>query len=907
MIGRTASRFLALWAFLVCGALQAATQPKPLRPSPPAADINAGALDIAVRASLAAASEHLLIGVASNFLHMAAPPKSTRKHIGWDSTETYELRYREETIEIPRYAPIYEEYETFQVGGSHSVAARKIGKVTAKRVVGRKQVGTVEKKRLRQDPDGAIVRTHTRGIGAQYGPGSEIWANNVPGDNALALLALLKSGVPETDERLQKLARALDDCVQSYGISDLTWNAAWVAAAFANLKDSRFIKSRDLAISRVLDGQIASGAARGMWGPLCINLQLLPILVQHENDMNAALATLKAELPKKMAKTRNLKRRAELEAEVEHFESNVKSMETLYRSVTQQGMRFQQVRTPFALKSASWDAGSRVTAGLPYDFYNQTLADLESTALALFAIGEAAANGCLPAETQVPTLPSTRGTHHGSSGGTVLRPQSTSGILARAAAAIAARQERDGGWNQCNVHQASTAFTALGLPALNPEDTPPPLTSVRTRATIAQGYASLLNAGKAVGISRLMGKYGRNLHAAYAQSIREAEAHLNRASDDLVPSGRIFAPYDLYFAMLGIQRSVDPLVEQRRDLWMRFAHEIIEHQDASGAWEKAPARGWHIAQERAHTSSLWAWKPFETKRVYALRAGNTDKPPLSDDAIQKIILQSHGFMGASKHYHHNSHIEKSNREVVATSLAMLFLADGVSPPIGGFIATPDKQSPPELLGASAALLRQRDFIDAPLRRLTAENIAADITGLPLVQLSGARALSDDSVKRAVQGYLKQKGVLIVAVANATELAAAGPALQALIPGSAVQALPATAPFMANYKGAKPRLKALIDEDDRILAILVPASMQYTQAVYLFIRDALGAERLDPRYPSLYFGDSPFVARIQALAALRAKPAPLTAVAPDKAPSIGETDTPSPASPTAPAIPDDEKW
>jgi len=892
---------------VIDGTGQAAVRSKEI-PRPPTADaISAGALNVAVRASLASGAEYLLRAVETNFLHYAAAPVSNRKPIGWDRIETNYVHYRWEEYEAPRYEHIYEEYETFAVGASGSVEARKIGKVTRRRVVGRKKVGTVTKKRLVKDPDGPVVRTHKKGIGPRYGPGKETWPDQLPGDNALALLALLKSGVPETDERLRKLAGALDDYVTYYGASDLTRNVALLAAAFSNLSDPQYKDSRDLLISRILDGQIASGPARGMWGPVCINMEMLPVLVKHESEIGKALAALKAELPKKLAKTRSEKREAQLEAEVERAEEKVRKMESLYNRVTQQGMRFERVTQPFSLKVESWDADTRLTAGLPYYIYNQTFADLESTAVALYAIGEAAAKGCLPEETQVPTLPtldeSGRSRGSRSRSDSVLKPQNTSGLLARAVAALAKKQERDGGWRQCNIHQESRTFEALGLPRLKQEEMPAPLESVRTRATVAQGYASLLNAGKAVGIAKLMGKYGCNLLAARGRVAEEAAAHLDRKGEPVIPVGRMLRPYDLYFSMLGVHRSVDPLVEDRRDLWMRFAHEIVELQDDTGVWEKKPARGWTLPDIRLHPSSLWAWQGPRAKAAFEERMRKAGKAKtVAYDP--KRHWPAYGLMGKRQHPH--SRYEASNREVVATSLAMLFLADGVYPPIGGYVDLTGKGAPPTLLRAAFSALKSRDRLDPTVLRLSADNVRTSISSVPVVFLAGTSALDNRTVASAVRRYLQEDGVLVIECSTAGALAAAQETMLAELPGASVRSLPATADFMSDYRGTRPPLKALFAADKRMVALFVPATAKYIQVVYLLAKHAAGEECLDPRYPTLYFGEDPFLARVRALSALRGLAAPPPATPqPVVEKPVSEPAEESPAAKDT--TPEDEKW
>ena len=929
--------FPALLLLLCCGIAGAEVLKKEVPKPPPADKIHPGVLNVAVRTSLASGAEYLLSLVESNYLDYAVPPKTTRANviIGYEKQEQYSVRYRSEAYETeqPIYEHIYEEYETFEVGGSQSVEARKMGKVKRKRIVGTKQVGVnvVKGTRLVVDPKGPIVKTYTRNVGPIYRDekGPEYWPDHLPGDNALALLALLKSGVPETDERVEKLARAVNDYVDYYGTSDLTWNIAWLAAALSNLQDSRYDDARALAISRILDGQIFVGPARGMWGPVCINMEILPVLVQHETDMGAYLAKLKTDLPKNLAKSSNAKKQMRFRQEIEKVEEYVKSLERLYAPVTQQGLRFNSVQSWFRLRQNSWETDMRYTPGLPYYLYNQTLADLESTALALYAISEAADNGCLPEGTMVPDL--SRGAELGGASARrqsqVVKPQKPSGMLARAASVVSRLQRQDGGWDQCNLHQESRTFESMGLPRLPAAEDPQALPSARTRATTAQGYSCLANAGRTVGMRKLFGKYGRNILVARKNVMEDAGSYLDRKSENVVPEGRILAPYDLYFAMLGVHRSVYPTVEDRRDLWMRFAHEIVETQYDTGAWENPPAGGWSVKDTRLHSSSLWAWKPFSLKAQH----DQAEKAKPNNPKPAPFTLESYwsgawyGYM-AGRHHHQT---EAINREVVCTALSMLFLADGVYPPIGGYIDMTGDTPPPGVLDRLCSFLKSRHRISATSLKITPKNMRSAIMSVPLVFLAGGEALADSSMAYALKTYLRDRdGVLIVESSTPQEQNAAETKLKSMLLGSSIRSLPEDADFMADYQGPKPDIKALMTKEGRVAGIFTstwtpPAQpgarpvqpVAYGQAVYLLVKELMGPEYFDPKYPSLYIGEDPLVARVAALSTLksmqlmpeRATPA---AVKP-KEPGAPAT---TPGSPPAAEpveeeemVPEDEQW
>jgi len=879
--------FLLGFVFLSADAKPKKTDPAPAEiPGPPqAAEIDGKLLNVAVRASLAAAAENLLQAADDTPFKLPAPPRTTRKITGYDSYETKEVRYRWEEYKAPKYEPVYEEYETFKVGGGESVEARKMGTVKARRIVGRKKVGTVTRKRLVKDASGDVVRTHKKGIGPQYDDGLELWADKLTGDNALVLLALLKSGVPETDQRLQAAVQALGDHVRAYGLSDLTWNAAWTAAAFANLSNSSYHDVRDLAIKRVLGGQISQGDAGGMWGPLCITMDVLPVLVKHESAMSASLAALKEDIQEKMARISSDNRKEKLEAELAAAEASVKSMEELYRTITQQGLRFDKVTYTFSLKQFGGDVESTKTAGLPYYFYNQTLADLESTALALYALSEAAANGCLPAAIEVPDLPAFDGKTRSRGRGPTLNPRNSADVLGRSAAAVARRQMRNGTWDQCNLHQPCHAFESLGMPELKEEATPPPLTSVTTRATVGQGYSCLVNVGNAMAPANLMSNYGRHLMAGRRQVIAAAQSHLDRQEKPVMPEGRILRPYDLYFSMLGIHRLPTGLIEDHRDLWMRFAYEILELQDENATWESSPGKNRSLRHKRLHSSSLWAWKPFDLKLFFAEAARRSGKEPPAPELVARHWRQFFGEMARRQKGHHRYSLESTNRQAVSTALSMLFLADGVRPPVAGYLSPGKPPSP--LLRAATSALEQRDGVRPTVLRLSADTIADSLSSAPVVYVAGSASLEAETVRTSIREYVQDGGVLVVECGTPGELTTLTQKLNDLLAGSTLTTLPANAGFMAGYRGEKPSMKILAGAEQQLQVLFVPAQKKYTQVVYLLLKYSAGEEYFSPDYAAMYFGETALVARDKAVAALRGEAAPERETAPSSQEQVDE--------------------
>ena len=559
---------------------------------PEAAEINTEALNIAVRSALGCAVNYILTKSETNHLGLLAQPVRQSKITGYAGTTNIvtrftqkitEVRYTEKESEI-RYAmkrfdePVweyqYEKDKSLAVGASDTRVGRGgLGKVTNRRIVGQKQVGTqvvmkkvldpkgdiVEKRKdLVPDPqgkivvaitnvvpdaNGTIVQTTTQNINPIYDDAPDIWTEGLVGQNAMVLLALLKSGVPEDNHVVSQMVKSLNDYVCNYGSPDTTWDLAWLATAFANIHSNVYKRTGEILISKVLDGQITEGSARGLWGPVCINTTLLSAMIAHEQNLVNELANMKDLLTKSPNSKTYIRN-------VEEAETRLNWFKAIYKDFTQQGLRFLEVTQNYTIAPIAYRHAT--VPGLPFYFYNQMLADMESTSLALYAIREAAENGCLPNETirpmispirtpspilktselKRPELPksakssvSSMGIGISSETRQLIPPENTSVILARAAAAISSRQKADGIWDEVNIHQANKSFEALGLSPVK-EDALCRLDSSKSLLSTAQAYAALLDAGRSAGLDKMRHRYGDNLHNLVRKAIPEVSTVL---------------------------------------------------------------------------------------------------------------------------------------------------------------------------------------------------------------------------------------------------------------------------------------------------------------------------------------------------------------------------------------------
>ncbi|NQT93241.1 MAG: hypothetical protein HQ559_10805, partial [Lentisphaerae bacterium] len=347
----------------------------------------------------------------------------------------------------------------------------------------------------------------------------------------------------------------------------------------------------------------------------------------------------------------------------------------------------------------------------------------------------------------------------------------------------------------------------------------------------------------------------------------------------------------------------------------------------TGAWENPPAGAWPVKDRRLHSSSLWAWKPFSLKAKH----DQAEKAKPNNPKPAQFKLESYwrgawyGYM-AGRHHHQT---ESINRPVVCTALSLLFLADGVYPPIGGYIDMTGNTAPPGVLDRLCMFLKSRHRISATSLKLTPKNIRSAIMSVPLVFLAGGEALADSSMTYVLKTYLRDKeGVVIVESSTPQEQTAAETKLKSMLLGASIRPLPEDADFMADYQGPKPDIKALMTKEGRVAGIFTSTwtppvkpgarpvrPVAYGQAVYLLVKKLMGPEYFDPKYPSLYIGEDPLVARVAALSTLRsmqlmperAKPAAVKSRKP------GTPATASGAPATAEPVeeeelaPEDEQW
>lgn len=486
-----------------------------------------------------------------------APPLRERKVVD----------YKEVTMsfkKIQREIPLYEMrkvevYANKKVGDSvDAVGVRQ--KVVTHESTGKK-IGTQKIEEIVQDPKGDIHRTVKQPI---FGPGGpDIWPYGYFGHNAMVIHAMMKGGVDPADPLIIGTADKLLDIFNLYGLPDNTWDLAWLTAALSGMKGDSYTNVAVRAAAKLMDGQITTGPAAGMWGPVCINTKLVGTMMDNKQDLDELYLKLTA------ATKKQTDIRLKGKNDPEQVLSQIRGIAAKYRDASMIAFITQKLESRVRLaEEGRGDAPKTiVVAGYTQHMFNQTAADLDSTALALYALRIAQDHGLLPETINHPV---------DSKNKPFLPWERARNVLSRGASALLQAQARTNVWTEMNIHQPVTDFSGMkglaGIPAKAKAF--PPLESPTTFCSTAQGYSSLLN------MQLLLG--GTNLSPNVKSTLDQLQQAISRVDESTITNlnGGYIAPYDAFFhSSVGAPGLGD-------DTRRAIVAALVDSQAADGSWEK---------------------------------------------------------------------------------------------------------------------------------------------------------------------------------------------------------------------------------------------------------------------------------------------------------------------------------
>lgn len=562
----------------------------------PAAElIPAAALAPAIRQAVANGATSIIARILAdgNDTGLAYPPVVGLKLVGYEDVPARRVTYEEAVYEhefknVSQLVP--------EVSGGMPTGRFVPG--TVRVPVKSTKVGTRSVERLVPDPKG----TETMKWPKQERSGPDVYFSNVLGFNGMALHVLARSGLGEHDAA-KRLAAALGERIGEFGIPDLTFDVAWLAAGFAALgPDSPHADLARRLAGKLIDGQIREkGEPQGLWGPVCVHSAYAAKLVEFSEGLRRELEEV---IPKRLEATPPAQQQAMIKQSQE------------MRNVRNEILRGLQTASPYAVRMLDITKPFPVTQqallpALPYYIYNRVVSDVESTAAAAFALGEAARHGLVPEETERVAIR-----------GKKIHPPERSEATFRLAAEKLASHVGDDGSISGLVRQAvNTGFEKSKMPYHEvPFKGPhPALIDVQTACSCASGQAALealarlderaadLSAAardrarhRAVAIAE---RWYRETSPDFKKPWADVYASFTVSKDDLtksgdlpmpesafptvpdLPWGGIAARYEIVPALLGAFGGATGAALVEKPLYRQIAYRLVSLQNGDGQWQ----------------------------------------------------------------------------------------------------------------------------------------------------------------------------------------------------------------------------------------------------------------------------------------------------------------------------------
>ncbi|MCG3148647.1 MAG: hypothetical protein PCFJNLEI_02092 [Verrucomicrobiae bacterium] len=506
-----------------------------------------------------------------------------------------------------------EAYEVMVPGASASEPMRRERR---HRVVGFDPSQDIKKTRIVADPNGPILREYQSPL-YEKDEGCRWWYGSL-GNNGLAILALRRCGVAADDPLVSTPANNLATLLLAHGLPDTLHDLAGLTAGFAVMPGDEFKRLTEECAAKLLDAQITTGPAAGLWGPVAVNTALTAGLLKSLHRLGEEKKALGTELTAERRKKSTSKVK-KLEEDIQRIDARIESLQTNSKRITQLGLLLFDSLGSYHNLGRLWlhNQGQRLSIeGLPYLIHNQISADLESTARALFALRVAFENGRLPLKTWRPDPPKSAGPGAPPSAQEFPPAREARTALALAAKTITAARTPDGQWPELNIHQPVTDFAWLkSMPQVSPELFPK-LAQPVTLASTVRGAAALAD------IQMMQSGTAKPtaLENAACQSLLPAMF----AGKPLANSNDVIrTPYNVLLQTTALHNtSRGKSLRTDFTTWNEVAAWVIGQQTESGGWGRVNKRVFTPSTSHlALRETLGEMKPVDLARNY-------DKPHL---------------------------------------------------------------------------------------------------------------------------------------------------------------------------------------------------------------------------------------------------------------------------------------
>lgn len=589
--------FSALLLFVTCAAFS--QQPDVALPSPATAD--SATPDRPDRIALRQGVQALMatLNAPGNEDRLLFPIIHRTKIIEKKVTEGeyVEKRYSKKIVTRPVYKNHYANVESLEPVKDRYGKTTGMKKVIRKKLVKREKIGEEKVERIVEDPNGDIVkRHHKKKIELIRGPGGPDghtigWA----GRNAMVLYALLEAGVtPEQEPALENIADTIVKSIHFFGISDRTYDIAWVTAALARYPGDKYDHTVKLLTGRLISGQCDSRRSPGLWGPICVSTEhLAAVLVEFER--------IEAAAQRVDVKGKTLDD-ADLTVPQRQFLEARERVAQAFTRVSRNGQRFSQSTRGWEISSDPHLAGvSGLTVpGWPYNLYRSSMSDLQSTAVALFALRVAHEHDALDEVHKFETLRDARNKP-------LARPINIKPVLMKTLMTLGRLQGQGGAWNEAVTWEPTTRF-ARGDDAMFGEAVaiPEPFESRSTPICVAHAASALEDVIAILG-EQAAERFGNSATAARAkvgEGIDETFSHYKASNrfrelgDELAAhrafdpiAGGEIEPYAMFVAMRLDPDKLEP-GSPGLDAYSQMIDFLVNRQDLSGTWPAFDELSW---------------------------------------------------------------------------------------------------------------------------------------------------------------------------------------------------------------------------------------------------------------------------------------------------------------------------